>query len=537
MPATIKKTAKRLHRVTIGNVAALLMATALVGQVLGFLRTKAINANFSDPGPNNAGVYFAAFNIPDLFFYVIAAGALGVTVMPYLSDRLHKGDRKGMWQLSNSIMNLLGVITLIVGVLIFAFAEPLLKHIVAPGLKPDELAKATETMRFLALNPFLFTVSGILASAQQTLGRFFFFAVAPLFYNVSIVASIYIFSGTSLGIVGLGLGAFVGGILQLAVVAFGLIGTKFVWSPKIAWRSKDFKAMMRQLPPRSLDQGMDQLQSLVETRFASKIAGVNGISIYNNAYVLHTAPILLLGTAISTAAFPKLNKRLSQGQPDLFRQDFLRILRALIWMSTPVVLVCFFARGYLSRIIFTKNAPDIALVFGFLVAAIMFRTLYALMSRWFYAQRDSKTPLFVSLFTISLNIVLAYMLSRPWSYGLAGLALAQSIVAGVEILILGTIMLIRDRQLFDMEFWGGCARIVSVTGFSLIAASTVVALNPLEVTDSGLAACFKLAIITSVVFAVHVGLSSLFGLEEVQPIFHRFKKLLKFVLKPIKLPY
>ncbi|MGH8463251.1 MAG: hypothetical protein ACRER5_03830, partial [Pseudomonas sp.] len=109
-----------LKRVPIGNIAALLVATTLIGQALGFLRTKLINANFSvpgPPGPNDAGVYFAAFNIPDLFFYVIAAGALGVTLMPYLSDRLHKNDRQGMWELSNSVLNLLGVLTLVVGLI------------------------------------------------------------------------------------------------------------------------------------------------------------------------------------------------------------------------------------------------------------------------------------------------------------------------------------------------------------------------------------------------------------------------------------
>lgn len=528
------KSAKVLKRIPVGNVAALLIATAMIGQVLGFLRTKLINANFSVPGPNNAGVYFAAFNIPDLFFYTIAAGALGVTVMPYLSDRLHNGDRRGMWELATSIMNLLSVLTLLVGVVILIFAEPLIKHFVAPGLTPEQLHSATALMRFLALNPFFFTISGILASAQQTLGRFFFFAVAPLFYNLSIIASIYIFKDSSIGIVGLGIGACVGALLQLAVVGFGLMDTKFRWRPIISWKSGDFKMMLRQLPARSLDQGMDQVQSLVDTNFASRITGAVGISNYNNAYILHTAPILLLGTAISTAAFPRLNQRLSQGRPDLFRKDFLQILRAMIWLTMPVVVICFFARGYLARIIFSKGAPDIALIFGFLTIAILFRTIYTIVSRWFYAQKDTKTPLFVSLFTISLNIWLAYSLSRPSAYGVAGLAFAQSIVAAVEVFILGAAMLIRDHKLFDMAFWGGCARIVSVTGFSVVAASTVVALFPLGSSDDGFVVGTKLGFITLVTVVVHVGLSAVFGLEEVRPVFARVRK---FILKPIKLSY
>lgn len=526
---------KALKRIPIGNIAALLIGVTLIGQVLGFLRTKLINANFEGPHvplEEKAGIYFAAFNIPDLFFYIIAAGALGVTVMPYLSDRLHANDRRGMWELSNSILNLLAMITLFVGVIMLVFAEPLIKYVVAPGLTPEQIDRAVMLMRFLALNPLLFTVSGILASAQQTLGRFFFFAVAPLFYNMSIIASIYIFKDSSLGIVGLGVGALIGAVLQLGVVSLGLIGTQFRWKPKILWRSSDFRAMLRQLPPRSLDQGMDQVQSLVETNFASKLAGATGIANYNTAYILHTAPILLLGTAISTAAFPRLNQRLSQGRPDLFRKDFLMVMRAIIWMTVPVVVICFFGRGYLARIIFSNNAPDIALIFGFLSVAILFRTVYAIVSRWFYAQKDTVTPMIVSIFVIGLNIWLAYVLSRPWNYGVAGLALAQSIVATVEVLVLGAVMLWRDHKLFDITFWGGLAKIVSVTGFTVVTASTFAAVFPLGTSDDGLTVFSKLFSIALATLIVHVGLSSLFGLEEVRPVFRRVRQ---FVLKPVRM--
>src|SRR6185369_13029027 len=117
------------------------------------------------------------------------------------------------------------------------------------------------------------------------------------------------------------------------------------------WRSNDFKTVLRQLPPRSLDQGADQLQAVVEISIAGRLAE-GTISNYNNAYVLQIAPVILIGSAISTAAFPRLMARLSQGRPDLFRRDFLHILRFMIWVTIPVVIVAYLARGYLARIIF-----------------------------------------------------------------------------------------------------------------------------------------------------------------------------------------
>jgi putative peptidoglycan lipid II flippase len=479
-------------RISLSNVAALLIGASFAGQVLGFLRTKLVNGNFPTTGAHSTDAYFAAFNVPDFVFFTLAAGALGVAFMPVLSDRLHKGDRKGVWELSNSLMNLLSILMFVVGLIMLVFAKPLIEHLVAPGLGPEQLNTAASIMRLLAFNPLLFTLSGVLTSVQQTMGRFFFFAVAPLFYNASIICSILIFSEAPghhggphhLGLVGLGFGAAIGAVAQLLIV------------------------------------------------IASGLGGGN-ITYYNNAFVLSTAPILLIGTAISTAAFPRLNSRLSQGRPDLFRKDFLMVLRAMIWIASPLAVVCYFCRGYLARLIYTQGSPQIATIFGFLTLAIFFRIMYSIISRWFYAQKDTRTPLFVSLFVIALNIVLAYSLARPSAYGVAGLALAQSIVAFVEVLILSVIMLFRDHQLFDARFWSGVWRIISVTGFSVVAAFIMISFYPLGINDRGFITLgTKLLLIAGVTFGVHISLSALFGLEEARPVFVRLRKI---ILKPVKI--
>jgi len=517
----------------MGSAAALLIGSSLLAQVLGFLRTKLVNANFPAVGPHSTDAYFAAFNIPDFFFFTLAAGALGVAFMPVLSDHLARGDRKGMWELSSSLLNMLSLIMGGVALVIFVFAEPLMHHLVAPSLGPSQLHDAVMIMRLLALNPLLFTISGVLTATQQTFGRFFFYAVAPIVYNTAIIISIYVFKD-NLGLVGLGVGALVGAALQLVVVAFGMFNMGFRWQPKIIWRSRDFRLILRQLPPRSLDQGIDQLESIVETNFASRL-GPGSVSYYNNAYTLMTAPVLLVGTAISTAAFPRLNARLSHGRPDLFRQDFLRILRLIIWLVMPIVIISFFGRGYLARLIFSRNSSEIALVFGFLTVAIFFRTIYTIISRWFYAQKDTKTPLYVSIFTITFNVFLAYILTRPGGYGIQGLALAQSIVAAVEVVILAAIMLVRDHKLFDADFWNGLVKIVSVTGFSLVAGYITVGFLPLGKFDQGFVTLGgKLLMIAGVTLVTHVTISGLFGLEEVRPFFNWLKRV---ILRPVRVEY
>lgn len=518
---------------SVSSAATLLIGISLIGQVLGFLKVKLVNANFPATGPNSTDAFFAAFKIPDFFFVTIAAGALGVAFIPFLADKLEKGDRKGAWKITSSLLNLLWILTFLVGLVIFVFAEPLITKLVAPGLSPQQLENAVLIMRLICLNPLFFTIAGILMSVQQTVGRFFFYATAPLFYTLAIIVSIFVFRN-NIGIVGLGIGAAVGAFLQLLVAILGMWGTKYRYKTMIAWQDDAFRGVLRQLPARSVDQGIDAINSIVETNFAARL-GEGRISYYENAYVIHTTPILLIGTGIATAAFPKLSERLSQHRPDLFRRDFIKVLRAMIWISMPVILVAYFTRGYLARIIFTQDAPQIALILGFLCGAIFFRIIYQIISRYFYAHKDSWTPLFVSIFTIALNIYLAWSLTRNSTYNIAGLALAQTLAAMFEVVMLVSIIMIRDRKLFTMEFLGDLTRILSATGFAIIATYVMVGILPLNVGDRGFITLgAKLSAITAVTFSVYLLISRLFNIEESKAVVSRIQKL---VLKPIKIDW
>jgi putative peptidoglycan lipid II flippase len=243
------------RRLSLSAAATLLVGASLFGQLLGFIRTQIINGNFNSPGHITTDAYFAAFKIPDFFFYTIAAGALGVAFMPFLADKLQQGDRKAVWQLTSSLLNLLGIIMLAVGVVLMVFTEPLIRIVVGHNLPPDQMRDAVTIMRIISFNPFLFAMSGILTSLQQTFGRFFFFAVAPIAYNLCIIASVYIFKG-NIGLVGLGFGALAGASFQLLIVLFGLFGMDFKYSPRIHWNSVDFRRILRNLPARSIDQGL-----------------------------------------------------------------------------------------------------------------------------------------------------------------------------------------------------------------------------------------------------------------------------------------
>ena len=516
-------------KISLGSAATLLVVVAMIGQLLGFMRNRLISTNFTVVNPGSSDAFFSAFVIPDFFYFTIAAGALGVAFMPVLADKIASGNKKAVQDITNSLLNVTIIAMFAVAVIIFAFAEPLM-HALAPNLPAENFNQAVTIMRLLALNPMFFAIGGIVTSLQQTYGRFFFYAISSLFYNVSIIISVFLFKD-NIGVVGLGIGALVGGILQMLVSLLGLTGLGYRYSPKINWKSADFRFVLRQIPPRSLDQGIDQINSVVEINRAQAL-GVGPVSYYTYATTLHNVPIMLIGNSIATAAFPRLIERLSQNRPDLFRRDFVKVLLTMLWLVTPVAIVGYFTRGYLARVIFGDVAPEVALIFGYLIAAIVGRIIYSMLSRYFYAYKDTLTPLYVSIFAIGLNIYLAFTLAKSDSYGVAGLALAQSIVALSEVGILMIVMMIRDRKIFNMYFWSNILKLISVAGFSVLSAFVAISLFPLNLSDKGIVALgSKLFIVGGITFTTHLIVSFIFGKKKKKIVVAKTKEI---ILKPIR---
>ena len=325
---------------------------------------------------------------------------------------------------------------------------------------------------------------------------------------------------------GVALGVVLGAILQLLVSSIGLFGMGFDYRFQIYWKNKGFRKVLGLLPARSLDQGIDYVNSIVETNLASRMLA-GSVRAYQQATTLSFVPINLIGVAISTAAFPKMAERLGQGRPDLFKSELQAVLRVIVWLALPVTVITFFGRGYLVN--FIKNGGDtlMASTLGILAIAILFRSIYHISARSFYAQQDTKTPLYISLFTIGLNISLAVWFTFGLNLAVYGLAWATAITAAVEVVILFLVMSQRIQGLFDKVFIHAIARMVSATGLMAAITYISVALLPLNASDQSFLASFpKFSIIVLISGAAYFFFSHLFKLQEVQPILSRLKKIL-----------
>ena len=187
-------------RLTVRLAATLLAGSMLLSGLLGFFRDRLLNSAYM---PNEAAglagypvgldAYTAAFTVPDFMFAILVSGALSVTFIPVFNARWVKGNKQSAWEIGSSMINFMALVTMVVSVLIIIFANQITSLIV-PGFSESAHALTASMMRVIAVNPFIFAIAAVIASIQQAVGRFTFYALAPVMYNVGIIIGIFWFT-------------------------------------------------------------------------------------------------------------------------------------------------------------------------------------------------------------------------------------------------------------------------------------------------------------------------------------------------------
>ena len=522
-------------KLSIKAAAVILASSTLVSALLGIFRDRWLNSMHYDTYPAGLDAYTAAFTVPDFLFFLITSGALAVTFIPIFNQRLVSGNKKSAWELSASLINLLAIISLIASVLIMVFADPLVRYIVAPGLNESSMSLAINMMRVIAINPFLFSISTVLSSMQQAVGRFVFYAIAPALYNIGIIIGILgftnginifgwqIFEG---GIMGVALGVVFGAILQLIVSIIGLVGIGFEYEFKIYWKNQGFRKVLKTLPVRSIDQGIDYITSIMNTNLASHM-GEQSIRAFQQASSLHSMPVNLIGVAISTAFFPKLSEEAGRKNEEKFRETLRSALRMIVWISLPISIVAFFARGYVVNFIKNGGDPKIASVLACMIVAIFTQSLYHIVARGYYAKQNTRTPLIISIVAFIVQVIAAIGLS--WlGFGPEGLAHAVSISALFEVAVLLWFEN-RDmnRKLLTKDFWYAMLKMTFASVVTGLVSYAMTKLLPLRSTDNSFLETFpKFCIITLVSALVYVFTCLVLRVEEVKPVIAKIKQVL-----------
>ncbi|MDD5221508.1 MAG: murein biosynthesis integral membrane protein MurJ [Candidatus Pacebacteria bacterium] len=401
---------------SITSAAIILSISSIASGLLGFLRDRLLAGKFG--ASQELDIYYAAFRIPNLVFAILISGGIIAAFMPIFSEHYIKEERKA-WDLTNNLLNVFLVFSIIICGLLFIFTPQLIKLIV-PGFTPDNMAQAVGLTRILFLSPIFFGISNIFSSILQYFNRFISFAIAPIFYNLGIIFGIFFFLPI-FGLKGLAFGVVLGAFLHWFVQLPSAITSGFRYRPIFNLKSQGLRKIFWLMIPRTFSAIASHFNLIIVTSIASLI-GVGNISIFSFSENLRSFPISIIGGSFAVAAYPFLARFWAKGEKDKFYQSFSSTFRQTLFFVIPISLALFLLRGPVVRIVLGTGKFDwidtrlTAACLGLFSLGIFTYTLIPFFQRMFFAVKDTKTPFFNSAMALGINVGLAWLLTWAFSF-------------------------------------------------------------------------------------------------------------------------
>ncbi len=418
---------------TLARAGLIVSAAFLVSRVLGWVRLVVIANVFGATAELDA--FIAAFRIPDLIFQLVAAGALSSALIPVVTDVLANDGEARAWRIVATVANLMLIALVAMAAIVFVFADVLVP-VFTGGFDGPTMARTVELTRIMALGPIFLAMGSVATSVLNARGRFAAAAIAPITYNLAIIAAALLL-GPSMGALGLAIGVVVGSVLHLVVQIPPLRAIGMRYRPVIDLADAAARRALVLMGPRAIGLSASQITFVVVTALATNL-GVGAVTAFAFAFTLLQIPIGVIGVPLGVVLFPSLSRQAATGGTDEF-------LRLLIVAMLPVAVLAAILRTETVAVLFSGfsvSAIELtAATFLAFLPGLPAHALIAVLARAFYAHQDTITPVVVAIAAVVVNTTLATMLVGP--LGLPGVALAIAIAAWLEAAAL--VVLLRRR--------------------------------------------------------------------------------------------
>ncbi len=353
--------------------------------------------------------FVTANRIPEQIVLLIGGGALSYAFIPIFSSFLARRETAHAWLLASSVINTVFTVTLLLSIIGFVAAPWIVKHIVAPGFDADKVDQTVRLMRILLISTLVFSVSGMFQGILHSHNHFLLPALAPILFDVGILFGAG-FLIRPFGVYGIAWGAVLGSFMHLGIQVPGLFRYHMQWTARLGWRDPALRRVIRLMIPRVLGLGVSGFNVVVFTNIASRM-GSGAVSAFDWGYRLMNIPETLIGSAMGCVVFPMLAAYSELGDAARKRQAMSGAVRFVLIATIPaavgLILIGKPMISLLERGAF--DAEDSALVYGalqFFAFGLIFQSIHEIIARSFYADKDTFTPLWVSIIAAVVNVVL-----------------------------------------------------------------------------------------------------------------------------------
>jgi len=431
-------------RQRLAAAAAFLVAATALSRVLGLFREQ-VMLYYLGLG-SGMGAFTVAFKIPSLIRALVADTALSAAFIPVFSELLEKERRREAWQVARTVTMLSTLVLGVISLLGMVFA-PQVVRLTAPGLSPQTQELAVELTRIMFPTVVLFGAAGIFMGILNAYDHFTLPALAPILWNVVIIASVALFArryqtpgDEQAGFVALSWGIVAGTAAELLIQVPAVLrraeGGARLFAPL---RHPAVRQVGALLVPIVLSLGVVNFNVLIDTIFASLISDP-APAVIDKAYRLFQLPQGMFAIAIGTVLFPTLSRLAATARFGEFRAGLTTGIKQVIFMTLPFVAFFIILAQPTIRLVFehgkmtAADTEQVARALMFFSPGMVFVSATTLLSRGFYGIQKTWVPLTVGVVNLILNALLDWLLYRP--LGVGGVTLATSIVSAFNYIAL-----------------------------------------------------------------------------------------------------
>jgi len=388
----------------IGFASLIMMASVFSSRIIGLIREMTIA--FAGGASGEVDAYQIAFIIPEILNHVVASGFLSVTFIPIFASYLVNDNEEEGWRIFSIIFNTFGILLLIFIAVAFYFS-PELVRLFAPGFKDPQLFNSAVRMtRIIMPAQFFFFAGGMFMAIQFAKERFFIPALAPLLYNLGIIAGGLLLNsrlgmvlfGSTIGMEGFAWGVVMGafaGNCALQYVGAKRAGMKFY--PLVNLKHPEFlKYIMLTIP---LIVGLSMTFSTeIFLKYFGSFLSDGSIAALNYALRIMFILVGIFGQAVGVASYPFMAKLASRGKIDELN-DLLNTTLKYLLLVIPISTLFMVLRHEIVFILFQRGRfdPDatritsevlpfiMAGTFAFAAQTVVVRGYYAIQNTWFPA--------------------------------------------------------------------------------------------------------------------------------------------------------
>lgn len=436
------------RQTNILSAAFVIMATVILSQILGLLRTRLL---FSIFGPSNTlGIYNYASILPDTIFQLTIAAALASAFIPVFSEYLSKGEEKEAHKMASTLLAV-GLTVFAAFSFILALFAPQILAIFNGGqnFSESDMDIMSNMMRIIIVGQLIYIVGTFFSAMLQSYNHFFIPGIAAALYNVGIIIGIVLFH-QQFGIYAVPLGIILGATIFVALQIPMARKVKFSFIPSFSFfRSNGLNKIFMLMWPRTIQVGVQQIGTIILAAIIAFMVQPGRTNLlFDSAKTLMFAPISLIGISIAQAAFPVLSRE-KNNLAD-FKITFITSFNQMLYLILPVSIIMLVLRVPIVRLAFGADKFDwpatvlTGHILAFLSVSIFAQALIVLFYRAFYALHDSVIPLVISAISTLVLIILGYYLVIIQGMGIESIAFTFTLANILQLIIL---IVVLDRKI------------------------------------------------------------------------------------------